>query len=311
MNPAFSVVVFTTIAGMAQGLVVALAVALLAGTPLTAAFAPALLVLAAVLLVIGLGASFAHLGRPERAWRAATMWRTSWLSREVIVLPAFIALVVLWWAALRWHAPGAWTSVVLPLAALAGAAALWVCTAMIYACLRFIEEWAHPLTFVNFALTGLASGCMLATAAGALAGEPAFVRGAGPAALVLTLAAWVFRLLALRRNARIRHRSTLQSATGIASAQLVQTSMGMSAGSFNTREFFHHASRALLRRVRLALIVLGFAAPALLALAGIVSGAAATWLLALASQALGLVADRWFFFAQARHPQNLYYQVVS
>ena len=37
--------------------------------------------------------------------------------------------------------------------------------------------------------------------------------------------------------------------------------MGMSAGAFNTREFFHHASLAAIKRVRLALVVLGFALP--------------------------------------------------
>ena len=311
MNPAFSVVLFTTIAGAAQGLVVALAAVMLGGMSLAPGFAPALLLLAAVMLVVGLGASFLHLGRPERAWRAALMWRTSWLSREVIVLPAFIGLVVVWWAALRHGAPDAWTRVALPLAALAIATLLWLCTVMIYACLRFIEEWAHPLTFVNFVLSGLASGFMLAAAAGSLAGEMAFVRVVGPAALALTLAAWALRMLALRRNARIRHKSDLQSATGIRAAQLVQKSMGMSAGSFNTREFFHRASLAAIKRVRLALVIFGFALPSLLALAGIASGGALPWLIAVAVQALGLVADRWFFFAQAKHPQNLYYQVVS
>jgi DMSO reductase anchor subunit len=34
-------------------------------------------------------------------------------------------------------------------------------------------------------------------------------------------------------------------------------------------------------------------------------------LLACAVQFAGLLAERWFFFAQANHPQNLYYQVIS
>ncbi len=37
--------------------------------------------------------------------------------------------------------------------------------------------------------------------------------------------------------------------------------------------------------------------------------APAPWLVAVLLQVPGLLADRWFFFAQARHPQNLYYQV--
>ena len=38
---------------------------------------------------------------------------------------------------------------------------------------------------------------------------------------------------------------------------------------------------------------------------------AALLLAAFAVQYAGLLAERWFFFAQARHPQNLYYQAVS
>ncbi|MEO5734792.1 MAG: DmsC/YnfH family molybdoenzyme membrane anchor subunit [Rubrivivax sp.] len=317
MNPAFSVVIFTTIAGAAQGLVVALALAVLLGRPMAPGFIGVALVVAEVMLLIGLGASFAHLGRPERAWRAVLMWRTSWLSREVIVLPAFIALVALWWLAVRagWRGP---VALLLPLALIALALVLWYCTGMIYACLRFIQEWAQPLTIVNFTLTGLSSGLMLSSALAVWAGQTALLNLSGPAALVVTVVAMATRLLALRHNATLRHRSTLQSATGIRAPKLAQQSMGMSAGSFNTREFFHGRSQALLRQLRLVLVLLGFVLPALLALWALWGGSgeeAAThawpWMLAVASQVPGLLADRWFFFAQANHPQNLYYQVVS
>ena len=311
MNPAFSVIIFTTVAGAAQGLVVALALAVLGGIDLGTALLSDALLVAAAMLAVGLGASFLHLGRPERAWRAAMMWRTSWLSREVIVLPTFIGIVALWWLALRVGSPQACTDLLLPLAAIAVAALLWYCTAMIYACLRFIEEWAHPLTLVNFVLSGLSSGLLLACALGVFAGADDLVRAAGPAALAATLFGWVARLVALRRNASIRHRSTLQSATGIHSPNLVQKSMGMSAGSFNTREFFHRASLAGLKRVRLALVVFGYALPALLSAWALATHALWPWWCAVLVQAPGLVADRWFFFAQAKHPQNLYYQVVS
>jgi Fe-S-cluster-containing dehydrogenase component len=40
----------------------------------------------------GLALSLLHLGRRERAWRAALNWRRSWLSREVIAVPLFLAL---------------------------------------------------------------------------------------------------------------------------------------------------------------------------------------------------------------------------
>jgi DMSO reductase anchor subunit len=87
--------------------------------------------------------------------------------------------------------------------------------------------------------------------------------------------------------------------------------MGMSAGSFNTREFFHKAGHAALGKVRLALVVFGFAVPTVLLLWGVASSSRGAFVAALMAQIPGLLADRWFFFAQARHPQNLYYQVVS
>ena len=310
MHPAFSILFFTTLAGTAQGLIVMLALAVLGGVYMAPSFLFMALGLAEVLLVAGLAASFLHLGRKTQAWRAVLMWRTSWMSREVIVLPAVIGLVAVWWLALQMGATAPWTRA-MPVLLLLGAVALWYCTAMVYACLRFIEEWAHPLTVVNFTLIGLSSGLVLGCALAAVSGEARLLQAAGPWAMVATLAAWAMRFVALRRNAGIQHKSTLQSATGITSAKLVQKSMGMSAGAFNTREFFHGARRATLKNVKVGFQVLAFGLPALLLLWGLGTQSTWPWLLAAIVQAPGLLAERWFFFAEAKHPQNLYYQVIS
>lgn len=307
MNPAFSVVLFTTLAGAAQGLAV-----LLAMDALTTQLVPredlrSALLVALGLLAAGLASSFLHLGRPERAWRAAAMWRTSWLSREVLALPACMGLLAVWWIV---AGSAAWTVIVAALVIIA-CGLLWFCTAMIYVCVRFIQEWAHWLTFASFTLTGLSSGCVLALALAALAGNGHLVPAAAPVALAVTLAACCCRMLSLVRNASIRPRSTAQSATGIRAPRLVQQSMGMSAGAFNTREFFHRAPAWFMKYARVMLVSAGFLLPAALMVWGMVCGSAAAFVAALAVQAPGLVLDRWFFFAEARHPQNLYYQVVS
>ena len=116
--------------------------------------------------------------------------------------------------------------------------------------------------------------------------------------------AWFTRTLSLRRNARLKPKSTTRTATGINAARVVQKSMGMTGGSFNTREFFHGASARAVRMARVGFQVLAFGLPLLLLAWALLSGSALAWLLALASQAAGLLAERWFFFAQARHPQN-------
>ena len=69
---------------------------MLLGDRLPWIFVTGTLTLTLGMLLVALGVSFLHLGRPGRAWRAIAMWRTSWLSREVMVLPAFIAVVALW-----------------------------------------------------------------------------------------------------------------------------------------------------------------------------------------------------------------------
>lgn len=310
MRPAFSIILFTTMAGTAQGLAVVLAIATLAGTAPRAAMGSMLWV-ATTMLAIALTASFFHLGHPLRAWRAAMMWRTSWMSREVIVLPAFICVTAAWALQSTLSAGGGSPMQVLPWLAIAGAVLLWYCTAMIYACIRFVQEWAHPLTIVNYVLLGLCSGLVAAGALAVLVGERSFAAGLGPWALAVTALAWFTRGMALRRNARLKPKSTTQSATGIHAGRVVQKSMGMTGGSFNTREFFHGASVHAFRNAKLGFQVLAFLLPILLLLCGQVFDWRSAWLVAMPVQFAGLFAERWFFFAQARHPQNIYYQTVS
>jgi sulfite dehydrogenase (quinone) subunit SoeC len=301
MRPAWSVVFLTTLIGAAQGLFLAV----YAGAPYAGTrFAVAGAIIAVVLAALGLLASFFHLGRPERAWRSAAMWRTSWLSREVIALPAFMALAALYAAAMQ---RGSGAAVAIGALACAAAAALFVCTAMIYACIRFLQEWASGFTLANFALMGCASGLTLAVPlAAGLAPELAWPYAF--AAVGATLAALAVRAASLARNARLVRKSTIQSAIGIHHPVVEQRSQGFTAAAFNTREFFHGLSAGGMRRVRIVFLLLAFVLPVPLLLAGMKAGSLAVLGLAAAVQYAGLVAERWFFLAQATHPQNLYYQ---
>ncbi|MDH4175679.1 MAG: dimethyl sulfoxide reductase anchor subunit [Betaproteobacteria bacterium] len=298
MRPAWSVILLTTLIGAGQGLLLALFAAELAGLGGSTLFVPGA---AASLALLGAGllASFFHLGRPERAWRSAAMWRTSWLSREVIVLPAFMAAAAAWGAA-HWLAQ---PTLALGVAASVLALALFVCTGMIYACLPFLQEWRTPLTVVNFVLLGSASGLTLASALAAWL-APSLARPYAAAALAVGAAAYLGRLASLWRNAHLRPKSTLATAIGVKHPRIVQIAQGAMGGSFNTREFFHGRPRELVRAARWALLALVFPVPALLLVSG---HTAAAFLL----QYVGLLAERWYFFAEAKHPQNLYYQAIA
>jgi DMSO reductase anchor subunit len=325
MHPAFSVIFLTTLIGAGQGLFLALFTAQsyaafnLLPSPEPHGFYGVGSLIVLMLLVGGLIASFFHLGRPERAWRSATKWRTSWLSREVIVLPMFMGVVALYggahWFDLR---P---TLMILPSGlpvdptAVLGvigtilAFSLFVATGMIYAAIKFLREWASPLTVINYILLGGASGFSLAAAfAGFTAPElTSFLAGW---AVIITLLGMVSRLASLYRNKRLKPKSTLQTAIGIKHPKIVQKTQGFMGGAFNTREFFHGQTTAVLRGVKWFFLIAAFPVPALLLLMGM-GGNVPLLLSAFVIQYAGLLAERWFFFVQANHPQNLYYQSIA
>jgi DMSO reductase anchor subunit len=325
MHPAFSVIFLTTLIGVGQGLFLALFTGHLYSVvkvvPMQAdpqTFYGLGSLIALVFMAGGLVASFFHLGRPERGWRAAAMWRTSWLSREVIVLPAFMGVLALygliqyfgWNPALFDLGPiPVDLSLVVGVAATVLAFTLFLCTGMIYACIKFLQEWASPLTVVNYTLLGSASGFTLATAFSALY-APEMVAFYGAWALIITAVALVTRAASLIRNARIKHKSTLQTAIGVRHTVIVQKAQGSMGGSVNTRDFFHGKSALFMKSIKWAFLVMVFALPLLLVALGLSKAAFAVFLAAFVVQYLGLIAERWFFFAQSNHPQNLYYQTI-
>lgn len=327
MHPAFSVIFLTTLIGAGQGLFIALFLVeylgLLGLVPeQSGEFYASGTLIVLILLGLGLFASFFHLGRPERAWRTATKWRTSWLSREVLVLPAFMGVAFLYGAA-HWTgfnpllltlANGLPIQSTLVLGILGSllALALFVCTAMIYAAVKFLQEWHSPLTVVNYTVLGAASGFTLAAAYAAWV-QAEMLTLLAVTAILLTLLGLVTRVASLIRNARIKPKSTLQTALGVKHPHIEQKSQGFMGGSFNTREFFHHRSAATLQTVQWTFLVGAFAAPALMLALGLALPIDPVQVFAAAFvvQYLGLLAERWYFFAQANHPQNLYYQSVA
>ena len=325
MHPAFSIIFLTTLIGVGQGLFLALysgqlySVFKLLPQQDSVHFYALGSLLALLFLVAGLFSSFFHLGRPERAWRTASSWRTSWMSREVIVLPAFMGSVAVWGLM---HYLG-WNSLLLTLSEninidlslVVGAVAtllcftLFLCTGMIYACIKMLQEWATPLTVINYTLLGGSSGFILATVFAAWQGS-GIIWFFGGWSVILTILAFISRTASLIRNARLKHKSTLESAIGIRHSSIEQKAQGSMAGSFNTREYFHGVSQRKYKSVKWIFLVLVFPLPLILVSVGLGAHLIGLLIAAFLVQYIGMLMERWFFFAQANHPQNLYYQTI-
>ncbi len=326
MHPAFSVIFLTTLIGVAQGLFLALFSAqvysefnLLADVS-DSNFYFLGSVISLLLLGAGLVSSMFHLGHPERAWRAASMWRTSWLSREVIALPTMMAAVfaygLMHFGELDFIAYtnngniNLSASMFVGLFAVVATFALFICTAMIYACIKFLQEWSSPLTVINYTLFGMASGFSLATALASYLQLVEQTHFLGAWAIALTSLVFITRSASLYRNSRIKYKSSVQTAIGVRHNKIQQKSQGAMGGSFNTREYFHGKTAMFLKSIKYIFMVLVFPVPLILLSIAISSGNTELLLGAFFVQYAGLIAERWFFFAQANHPQNIYYQTV-
>ena len=307
MHPSFAVVFFTACSGAGYGLWLWLGLWVASGQPLRPVAGLAALALGFVLVTAGLLSSTLHLGKPLRSWRAFSQWRSSWLSREGIAALATY-LPMLWLAACWWFGlPGA--RVAAALLAL-GALATVVCTAMIYASLKPIPAWQHPLVLPTYLVFSLHTGLLAGAATLALAGNEV---GNMPGLLALAGAfvLWRMKRITWAWIDSGRLPVSRASALGLPEDRKVAVfERPHTEGNYLTREMGFVLARKHARVLRVAAVSLFALLPAVLALPVWLLPHLDTgpWLLAAAVSALaGAFVERWLFFAQARHLVTLHY----
>lgn len=306
MHPAFSVILFTTLSGAGYGLWFWLGVLAAADGPLPRT--PALLALALgfLLVVGGLLSSVLHLGQPQRAWRAFSQWRSSWLSREgMMAMLCFVPM--LWFAAALWLDHNVAIAGVL-LATLSSATV--VCTAMIYASLKPIPAWRHPLVVPIYFLFAIFSGGLLLAALWT-ALDFGVDSAVGPATVLSAFVLWLFKRRFWRAIDQSEPPITRASALGLPSDRIVKVfERPHTEANYLTREMGFVLARRHSKRLRGIAAVLFALVPALCALPVwlLPDTIQAPWLCAAALSALaGAWIERWLFFAEAKHLAMLYY----
>jgi len=162
MHPALSIVFFTSASGAGFALLSLVGLSVPLGLlPSNQWFGFAALATAAVLAAGGLSSSVFHLGRPERAWRAFSQWRSSWLSREGVLSVATSIPAVIF--GIGW----VFFDVVSGVVGLCGisaavlAAGTIYCTGMIYASLKPIHQWHNRWVVPNYLALGMMAGFLL------------------------------------------------------------------------------------------------------------------------------------------------------
>lgn len=310
MHPAFSVIFFTVSSGTGYGLLFLLGLLGAFGKlPTDPVFAFVGTALGLGLVVAGLLSSMFHLGRPERAWRAFSQWKTSWLSREgvasVISFAPTLVFMYLWVIEGPTHSQFAIFGWLTALSALITV----YCTAMIYRSLPPIHQWANSWTVPSYLAMGLAGGGVMVVILYALFGvELSNLPVLGVGAL---LVAWVVKTGYWHFVDHNLSQTTAETATGLGGIGKVRQLEGPhTEENYLLKEMGFRVGQKHAAKLRRYANVLGFIVPALFLLAAGQSLEVNPALFAVLSGvtfAIGAVTERWLFFAEARHTVTLFY----
>lgn len=307
MRPALPVIFFTVLSGAGYGLWCLLGIALAARIyplPGTGILVP--LAFGFVLVTAGLLASTAHLGRPERAWRALSQWRSSWLSREgVASLATYLPVLAVAWLA---HAGRPDWGVRTAGACLAfGSLATVVCTANIYRSLKTVRAWRARQVLPLYVAFAVLSGGLWLWAWLALAWAAPLPLAFPLGLLALAVVAAVVKTDYWRTIDRAPPQ-TAGHAIGLQHLGAVRAFEGPSSEeSYLTHEMAFVLARKHASRLRKAAVIL-FTDVQVVGIAVALPYDAA-WIapvLALLCLA-GLFVERWLFFAEARHAVAAYF----
>ena len=310
MDPAYSIIVFTTASGAGYGLLALVSLlAIGGGLPPTTGLGLVALGAPAALIGVGLSSSALHLGRPERALGAFSQWRSSWLAREGVAAVATFAPLGLF--AIGWvffnDVGGffAWMAAACALLALLTVS----CTAMIYASLKPIRQWRNGFVLPAYLALGLYSGSLLLAPLTEMFGvyQPVYAM----LAVILLGVAWAIKWGYWRHIDAAPAQISLGAATGlgrVGSVRLLEAPH--TEANFVMREMGYAIARAHARKLRAVVHVGLFLAPLVLLGVGAAGPPILAQLAALAavlSAALGVAVERWLFFAEARHVSMVFY----
>lgn len=313
MHPAKSVIYFTTATGAGYGLFIWIAIMnALNLLPADQSFGFVALGISFALVVSGLLSSTLHLGHPERAWRAFSQWRSSWLSREgVMAVLSFIPMSIF---AVFWVFLGK-TSGVVAIIGLIGAFMAFITvytTSMIYASIKAIPAWHNFWTKIGYLVFCLMSGAVLAIAIFAFFGQYIAVVKMAIPALVLLVLGLIVKLFYWAHILKDTATSTAESATGLGRFGKVSLAGSPhSADNYLLKEMGFRIARKHAAKIRVIALIFAFVIPCvLLAIAYKFGGGSSRALvagIAFLSCWLGLAFERWLFFAEAKHAVTLYY----
>ncbi len=288
MHPAPSIIVFTVFSGLGFGLLTFLGLGLPETTNLTMII---YFLIGFSLVSIGLLSSTLHLGNPQRALKAFTQWKTSWLSREawmsmitMIVMAAYAFLLL--FMDIRIISLGILGSLLSLISVFS--------TGMIYTQIKTVPRWCHWSTPILFILFSLAGGALLADQI--------------KLAKIFLICLLIGQILIWRiGDTQFSSNGTsIETATGLGTIGKVKLFEAPHTGTnYLLNEMVYIIGRKHSKQLRMIGLILNTVLPLILVLTNPTSYTliAVSGLIHIS----GTMVLRWLFFAEAEHTVGLYY----
>jgi len=300
LHPAWSIIFFTTVSGLGFGFSTWIVFGLIDIKNISQ-----LIIIAGFafcLICSGLISSTLHLGHPERAWRALSQWRTSWLSREGVLSVFVLTALTCWFLyTFQYGKIPLWINLTIMILILFTVYA----TAMIYASLKTVASWNQFLTPVCYLMFSISGGLLAIIWFMSIIGQM-ITFNITLILLLLIVSTWIFKLKWWWNLDNSKLESSLETATGLGSFGEVRSLMPPhTSENYLQKEMGFVIARKHVMKLRLLSITLGGIIPSIILLSGTLSFISLG--IALFIHLVGVFIERFLFFAEAKHVVTLYY----
>lgn len=310
MHPAYSVIFFTTSSGAGYGLLALLGILNIGDyLPNDKWFFLVALFLSLSLITLGLLSSTLHLGHPERAWRALSQWKTSWLSREGIV--AILTYIPACAMALGWIIIEKTNGLYMVMGILAaiGSFVTVYCTSMIYASLKAIPAWTLSLVPILYLFLSITTGSLILITMLCAFGSK--ILGLSIFCLLTLLITIFLKIKYWKMLDLMPANSNIESATGLGDIGKVHVlEKPHTSENYLQQEMGFQIARKHTEKLRKIVLVSLFILPVILISLTFLIPTISFMLtiVAVATATIGISIERWLFFAEAKHVVMSYYE---
>ena len=300
MHPAWSIIFFTTVSGLGFGFSAWIVFGLIEIKNIFQ-----LIIIAGFafcLICSGLLSSTLHLGHPERAWRALSQWRSSWLSREGVLSVFVLTALTCWFLyTFQYGKLPLWINLIVIILILFTVYA----TAMIYASLKTVACWNQFLTPVCYLMYAISGGLLTIIWFMSMIGQ-IITFNITLILLLLIISTWILKIKWWWNLDNNQPESNLATATGLGSFGEVRSLMPPhTSENYLQKEMGFVIARKHAMKLRILSLTLGGIIP----ITVLISGTLSSILLgiSLLIHLIGVFIERFLFFAEAKHVVTLYY----